>query len=85
MIIIPSVPTTRMVDASGNVTNSWRIYFEQLSRQLQTNVVTTYEEFSTVQINAIPSGERNGRFIYDTDTGQLKVGFNDAFAVVDTS
>ena len=83
-MIIPAVPTTALADSNGNVTNPWRIYFEQLSNQLQVNLFATYEELTTAQINAIPSGQRNGRFIYDTDAGVLKTGFNDTFATVTT-
>lgn len=47
--------------------------------------VSTYEELSTSEINAIPTGQRNGRFIYDTDITELKVGFNDNFLTVTTT
>lgn len=62
---------------------------EQKNMQVNTEEsykpVSTYEELSTSEINAIPSGERNGRFIFDTDVTELKVGFNDNFLTVTTT
>lgn len=84
-MIIPSVPRSPIADKNGNVSNEWRLYFDQLSNQLQVNLLTTYDELTTAEIAAIPSGERNGKFIFDTDTVTLKVGFNDAFATVTTT
>ncbi len=127
-MIIPSVPITPIVDNNGNVTNEWRIYFEQLSNQLQTffpnsgyifpfksnselvdlddpsligriaygeeqknmqanttgnyKPLTTYEELTTLEISAIPSGQRNGRFIFDTDLNVLLAGANDSFILI---
>lgn len=84
-MIIPSVPRSPIADENGNVSNEWRLYFDQLTNQLQVNLLTTYDELITAEIAAIPSGQRNGKFIYDTDTTTLKVGFNDAFATVTTT
>lgn len=86
-MIIPFVPNanTPLVGEDGNITNEWRLYFDQLSNQLQVNLLTTYDELTTAEIASISSGERNGKFIYDTDAGTLKVGFNDAFATVTTT
>ena len=62
---------------------------EQKNMQVNTDEsykpVSTYEELSTAEINAIPAGERNGRFIFDTDVTELKVGFNDSFLTVTTT
>lgn len=62
---------------------------EQKNMQVNTEQsykpVSTYEELSTSEIDDIPSGERNGRFIFDTDTTQLKVGFNDNFLTITTT
>ena len=62
---------------------------EQKNMQVNTEEsykpVSTYEQLNTSEINGIPSGERNGRFIYDTDTDDLKVGFNDNFLTVTTT
>jgi len=62
---------------------------EQKNMQVNTDEsykpVNTYEELSTSEINDIPSGERNGRFIFDTDITELKVGFNDSFLTVTTT
>lgn len=128
---ISSVPLTPIADKRGNVATEWRLYFEQLTNQLQSNLlgigyklpqatnarvnelvapdlqgamiynnesknvqantdgkykpVNTYEELTSDDIAAIPAGQRNGRFIYDTDNALLKVGFNDAFYTVTTS
>ncbi len=86
-MIIPFVPNSKvpMVDENRSVSKEWRLYFEQLTNQLQVNLLTTYDELTTAEIAAIPSGERNGKFIFDTDTVTLKVGFNDAFATVTTT
>ena len=62
---------------------------EQKNMQVNTDEsykpLNTYEALSTADINAIPTGERNGRFIYDTDATELKVGFNDSFLTVTTT
>ena len=62
---------------------------EQKNMQVNTEQsykpVTTYEALPTADINAIPTGERNGRFIFDTDVAELKVGFNDSFLTVTTT
>jgi hypothetical protein len=62
---------------------------EQKNMQVNTaenyKPLSTYEELSTAEINDIPTGERNGRFIYDTDDTALKVGFNDSFLTVTTT
>ena len=84
-MIIPFVPVAPMLGEDGKLNTDWRIYFEQLSNQLQVHQLTTYNELTTAEISAIPSGQRNGKFIYDTDTDTLKVGFNDAFATVTTT
>ncbi len=127
-MIIPSVPITKFIDNAGYVTSEWRIYFEQLSNQLQSffpnsgyifpfksnaelddlddpslvgriaygeeqknmqvnttgnyKPLTTYEELTTLEISAIPSGQRNGRFIFNTDLTVLLAGSNDTFIVI---
>lgn len=128
---ISSVPIAPISEKNGNVSTPWRLYFEQLTNQLQgalldigyklpqannqkinslvnsdlqgamiynhesKNVqantdgnykpVNTYEELTNAEIADIPSGQRNGRFVYDTDNALLKVGFNDAFYTVTTT
>lgn len=84
-MIIPFVPISQIISSDGKLNTDWRIYFEQLSNQLQVNQFATYDELTAVEISSIPSGQRNGRFVLDTDTGTLKVGFNDAFATVTTT
>lgn len=81
-MIFPSVPLSPIVDENGNVSTQWRIYFEQTTSQLQTIPLVTYEELSSAEIAAIPSGERNARMIYDTDLGQLFMGANDGFIAI---
>lgn len=44
--------------------------------------LTTLEQLTTTEIDAIPSGKRNGRFFHDTTTGDLKIGFNDQIKTV---
>lgn len=41
--------------------------------------LVTYEELTQAQVNAIPSGQRNGRIIFETDTGDTKLGTNNTF------
>jgi hypothetical protein len=128
---ILSVPITPIAEKNGNVSTQWRLYFEQLTNQLQRGLldigyklpqannekiaslvatdlqgamiynnesknvqantdgnykpVNTYEELTSASIAEIPSGQRNGRFIYDSDNAVLKVGFNDAFYTVTTT
>lgn len=86
-MIIPFVPNAKvpLVGENGIVSNEWRLYFEQLTNQLQVNLLTTYDELTTAEIADIPSGQRNGKFIFDTDTATFKVGFNDAFATLTTT
>ncbi len=127
-MITPSVPITKFLDNDNHVTSEWRIYFDQLSNQLQSvfpdsgyifpfkstaelddlddpslvgriaynkeqknmqvnttgnyKPLTTYEELTTVEMSAIPSGQRNGRFIFDTNLGQLFAGSNDTFIII---
>ena len=47
--------------------------------------ISTLENLTTVEITAIPAGQRTGRFIIDTTTNKLKVGINDAFVEVTTT
>ena len=47
--------------------------------------LSTYEELTSTEISAIPSGQRDGRFIFDTDTSDLKFGVNDSFLTVTTT
>jgi hypothetical protein len=128
---ILSVPITPIAEKNGNVSTQWRLYFEQLTNQLQRGLldigyklpqannekiaglvasdlqgamiynsesknvqantdgnykpVNTYEELTSAEIAEIPSGQRNGRFIYDSDSEVLKVGFNDEFYAVTTT
>lgn len=41
--------------------------------------VVTYEEATSAQVAAIPSGQRNGRIIYQTDLMSTVIGINNAF------
>lgn len=41
--------------------------------------IATYEQLTQSQVNAIKSGQRNGRIIFETDTGMTKLGSNDTF------
>jgi hypothetical protein len=41
--------------------------------------VVTYEEATSAKVAAIPSGQRNGRIIYQTDLHTTVIGINDAF------
>ena len=47
--------------------------------------VSTFESLTTAEIGDIPSGKINGRFIHDSSTNELKVGFNDTFFTVTTT
>lgn len=64
------------------------ILYESNSKSAKINTagkfktITTYEELTSTEVSAIPSGERNGRFIYETDSGDLKFGVNDIFKTV---
>lgn len=44
--------------------------------------ICSYEEMNSTDVTNIPSGQRNGRFIYETDSGLLKVGRNNEFKTV---
>lgn len=49
------------------------------------NPLTTYHEFTTAELNAIPSGARNGKIVYNTTTDSVFIGVNDEFREVTTS
>jgi hypothetical protein len=83
-MIIPAVPYAKLVDDSGDVTTEWRIYFEQLSGQLRTSPLCTYEEMTFSQMSAIPAGKRNGRFVFTTDTNKVHIGAGDQFLLIET-
>lgn len=44
--------------------------------------LATYEELTSAEVIAITSGEKNGRFIFETDTGDLRIGVNNLFKTV---
>ena len=75
-------------DSFGNKKNPGSILFNETSKSGQINTdgiyknLGTYEELTTTGIGDIPSGQRNGRFILDTDSGDFKVGVNDIFKTV---
>lgn len=132
---ITNVPNSPMFD-EGGLHPSWRIFFSQLTTQMQTfltdenyilpqpdssrldelnlkkhegglyydtesntaklntennstdpgtqstykfKTMVTYEELTAAQVAAIPSGQRNGRIIYKTDSMQTVLGTNNAF------
>lgn len=79
---IPSPPIVPIADRSGNITTAWRIYFEETARLFQTLNLVTYEELTTAQRNAIPSGQRDARMVYDTDLNALFMGANDSFIAI---
>ena len=136
---ITNLPVHPMVNDDGQLHPSWRIWFNQITNQLQTflsdekyklpqqpvktgtsisdlnvieseggilydnqaktgkintedgystnppnttysfKTVVTYEEATSAQIAAIPSGQRNGRIIFNTDTSDTVLGTNDGF------
>lgn len=142
-MMIPSVPDAPIIGRGGKLSDIWRVYFTQLTNQLQGNVsdegylvpfqsqdnqtvlnqqaneggliydedssgmraninvlrgtignfsdsyeyslLNSYHEMTEDEINAIPSGERNGKFLYDTTNDVLKVGFNDTIKTVTTT
>ena len=47
--------------------------------------MTTLENLTTDEIDNVPSGQRDGRFFGDTDTGELKIGVNDTILTVTTT
>lgn len=81
-MIIPAVPISPIVDKDGTVSTTWRIFFEEVVRALQNVDLVTYEELTTAERTAIPSGQRNARMIYDTDLGALFMGANDSFIAI---
>ncbi len=85
---LPTQPDTN-VSILNNVTkNTGSLLFNNTSKTGQINTdgiyknLATYEELTAAQVSAIASGERNGRFIFETDTGDLRVGMNDTFKTV---
>lgn len=66
----------------GSILYSSNSKSAKINTQGTFNIITTYEELTSAQVGTIPSGERNGRFIYETDTGDLKFGVNNLFKTV---
>lgn len=59
-----------MVNTEDNHTGQPTYSFKNLN---------TYQELTSAQVAAIPSGQRNGKIIYETDTTDTKLGVNDTF------
>lgn len=134
---ITNLPNEKLIDENGNLNNSWRVWFNQITNQLQeflsveryklpnqhqdeinrlndvpnneggllynnfTNTfqvnlkneyftinpmieyrfktVVTYEEMTLVKFNNIPPNERNGRIIFESDSGTTYLGSNNNF------
>lgn len=86
---LPTQSNTTVPVLNNNVDkNIGGILYNESSKTTQVNTngifnnVATYEELTAAQVSAIASGERNGRFIFETDTGDLRVGMNDLFKTV---
>lgn len=69
-------------DTKGGILYDKEGEFAQVNTNGVFKNVGTYEELSTDDINAIPSGKRNGRLLLDTDTGDLKIGMNDEIKTI---
>ena len=92
--LLPQQPTINVlklneaVDKFGNKKNPGSILYNSTTKSGQINndgiykTLATYEELTAAEITSIPSGERNGRFIFETDTGDLRVGMNNLFKTV---
>lgn len=86
--VLPSQDHKNVAILNTNSGNVGSILYNNESKSGQINTegtyknLVTYEEMTDTQVNAIPSGQRNGRIIYETNTGDLKIGFNDEFKTV---
>lgn len=81
----PAANVTRLNNAVDTNKNTGGILFNSTSKSAMVNThgsfknIVTYEEMTSAQVLAIPSGERNGRIIYETDSFATKLGSNDTF------
>lgn len=65
-------------DIRLNVKNRYQTLPED-TVEYRFKTAVTYEEMTNMKLTQIPSGERNGRIIYVTDTGMTKLGVNNVF------
>lgn len=140
---IPNIPLEDLLNKDAKLQPSWRVWFNQIINQLQTNVsdegyqlpqqsennisqlniqkgvggllfsaeqqlqklnvpvpretapgsgsfdtsyeysnTSTYHELTDNEMNAIPSGSRNGKIINNTTDGEGYIGLNDTFVKV---
>lgn len=49
------------------------------------SLVNSYHEMTEDEINSLTSGQRNGKFLYDSTNDVLKVGFNNQIKTVTTT
>ncbi len=64
--------------------NTYRIniknnYIGVANPEYRFKIIVTYEEMNTAKVSTIPSGERNCRIIFVTDTGMTHLGTNNMF------
>lgn len=68
--IIPDLPRdVQMVDKTGNLTEHWKLYFEQLNQALQTNFKPEgilLPEQTAANINLLTSVNSKANILYDT-------------------
>ena len=77
-----SLPLLNTDDSKGGLLYDKEGEFAQVNTNGIYKNLNTYEELTTDEIDAIDEGKRNGRFVLDTTTGDLKVGVNDEFKTV---
>lgn len=84
----PTQNTLSITHLNGIDNNIGTVLYNETSKTVQVNTdevykpLATYEELTAAQVSAIPAVERNGRFIFETDTGDLRVGMNNLFKTV---
>lgn len=84
---VPNYPQSKIVNSDGSITDDWKLFFDQLITQSQSNL--SNEGFvppsqPTTNISQIEPGAQNGTLLYDDTTHELKTNINGTFKVIQT-
>jgi len=84
---VPNYINDSLVDSSGNVTDSWQKFFNQLINELNTNLSdegTVVPSQSTSNISQLTQSQ-NGTLVYDETTHNLMVNIDGTFKTVNVT
>jgi len=84
---LPSKSTSDVInlgtsDNKGSILYDNEEEFVKINCNSEYKPVSSYEELTSSEVSSIPLGKRNGRIIYETDTGNTVLGSNDVFIVL---